>query len=94
MVSWSWRDVSLIVRLKLDKEKRTIEKSEVKIIDYELKEAKKMKETIDKDGQYLLNYLKWKKQLPLEWFCFGVIHKLPLYTRHKITAFVRCLILI
>ena len=63
LVSWSWRDISIIMRIKLDKERKNIEDSEVRVIDYELKEASKLKETILKDEKFLVNYLKWKKVL-------------------------------
>jgi hypothetical protein len=32
---------------------------DIKIIDYELKEASKLKETVSKDEKFLLNYLRY-----------------------------------
>jgi hypothetical protein len=41
LISWSWRDVSLIIRFKINHQKIT--EMDIKIIDYELKEASKLK---------------------------------------------------
>ena len=45
-MSWSWRDVSLMLRVKIDSQSKGIEKMDLKIIDYELKDATKLSETI------------------------------------------------
>jgi hypothetical protein len=57
LISWSWRDVSLIIRLRTNQQKVT--EIDCKIIDYELKEASKLKKTLCKDETFLLNYLKY-----------------------------------
>jgi hypothetical protein len=57
LISWSWRDVSLIIRFKINHQKIT--EMDIKIIDYELKEASKLKETVSKDEKFLLNYLRY-----------------------------------
>ena len=50
-------------RVKFDNEHKNIEKVDLKIIDYELKDATKLTETIEKDAQFLENYLKFKKMI-------------------------------
>lgn len=57
LISWSWRDVSLIIRFKINHQKIT--EMDIKIIDYELKEASKLKETVSKDEKFLVNYLRY-----------------------------------
>jgi len=53
LISWTWKDVSLIIRLKLSSTGEEISQFDLKIIDYELKEAAKLSETIKKDERFL-----------------------------------------
>jgi hypothetical protein len=49
LISWSWKDISIILRFKVDASGENIIEYDVKIIDYELKETSKLVETIKKD---------------------------------------------
>ena len=56
LISLSWRDVSLIIRLKLNEE-MVIENSDMWVIDYDLKPMRKVKENIEKDKDLLKSFL-------------------------------------
>ena len=62
LMSWSWRDVSLMLRLKLSGQGE-VERGELSVIDYELKEGSKLRSTIEKDAKFLLSYLKHRQLL-------------------------------
>lgn len=55
--------MSLILRFKLDESGEEISHFDLKIIDYEIKEASKLAETIKKDEIFLRYYLLSKKIL-------------------------------
>ena len=58
LVSWSWRDVSVIIRFNLDPIEGLPVDVDIKVIDYELKEAGKLRSTPKKDAKFLRNYLE------------------------------------
>jgi hypothetical protein len=57
LISWTWKDVSIILRFKLDEFGKDTKDFDLKIIDYEIKEASKLAETIKKDYIFLRYYL-------------------------------------